>query len=208
MLKSFQLKKFLILFLLGAILAPIGDVAHVITQTINYPVKFRHLFKLIPFWIPIQFGIATILIGIGHLLFLKERIKVLTLFECSCSAVSLLSCWCLSGILLNQPWISISILIFLCVINYYYLSESSCISCKFFINLTNKGSLQYLIRLNNLKFILVTLLISIIGTSVECLLIKNQVFSYQITPHWLPLLYIHASFTVGSFTSYLNQKFN
>src|SRR5271167_524751 len=70
--KSFMLKvnkptykKFLILFILGALLAPIGDIVHVLGSTSEYPATYRHLIG-IPWWIPLQFGVATIFIGLMH----------------------------------------------------------------------------------------------------------------------------------------------
>lgn len=185
MSKFFPIKNALILFSLGAILAPIGDIAHVLTQTTIYPLNFRHLFNIIPFWVPIQFGLVTILIGILHHYLIKKKSKVNSLYKCSLSAISLISCYCVSGFLPFQPWVSIILITVLCSINYYYLTDFS------------RESL-------NLLFLAIS--ISIVATLIELFLTKIGIFQYQIIPYWLPLLYIHASLTVGSFTSFLNQN--
>jgi hypothetical protein len=57
----------IVLFLLGAFLASLGDWFHVHTQTTSYsPERFVWGVKVIPFWIPPLFGIAGSFFGIAY----------------------------------------------------------------------------------------------------------------------------------------------
>jgi hypothetical protein len=192
------LKKFGILFILGALLAPLGDLAHVLTETTYYPVKYHHLIK-IPWWVPIQFGVATILIGIAHHnLF---RLKKFSLLECCLSTLSLLFCYCLSGIFPVQPWFSFVVILLLYFVNFHYLCDSPT---------PTNAKLAYF---NNRCLLVLSLIIGFIGSTVEVTLIDNKIFAYKVhqifeIPIWLPILYMHASITVGSFTHYLENSYN
>lgn len=193
-LKARKLKNFLILFILGAILAPIGDIVHVLSATTEYLVGSHHLIGAIPWWVPLQFGIATIIIGVAHHGFI--RIRKLSLRECSSSAASLMFSYFVSGILPAQPWLSTAVILGLFLLNYLFLKDPI------------KDNI--LGKINNRYLLINSLLIAVVGTLIEVLLIRNGIFNYQHqfldVPIWLPLLYAHASITVGSFTHFLEYN--
>jgi len=60
-------KRVLLLFVLGAILGPVGDSFHVVSGTTDYPPNLFHLyFWRLPFWVPLIFGVAGVAIGTSH----------------------------------------------------------------------------------------------------------------------------------------------
>src|SRR5438067_2054969 len=68
-----RLKRCAVLFCLGALFGPIGDSFHVLTHTLTYPQnRFRLYWLGMPYWTPILFGAATLVIGCAHLI--AERI--------------------------------------------------------------------------------------------------------------------------------------
>jgi len=189
-----------ILFILGAILAPIGDIFHVFSHTTIYPSGSRHLFGLIPIWVPLQFGLATIIIGRLQTSLSYPRLKIFSFWECTLSALSLILCYSISGYLPFQPWFSLIAIFLACLINYYLLSDPP--NHRFELNR----------QLNNIILLQLACFIALAGSSIEVTLIHYGVFSYTpnfqqffSVPYWLPLLYIHASITVGAFSHYLEN---
>ncbi len=57
----------LILFLIGAIMGPLGDWFHVISETTAYPPGvYAFYFGKQPYWVPLLFGTAAVAIGLSH----------------------------------------------------------------------------------------------------------------------------------------------
>jgi hypothetical protein len=180
-----NLKSCVIIFFLGALLAPIGDICHVLTSTTSYPANYRH-FVSIPFWVPLQFGLATLLIGITHHHSLNQRLKTAPIDQIVASSVALLLGYGLSGLLPLQPWLTTFFLLIIFISSYYFLC-------------------------NNRASLIAAIATAIAGCLVEIALIKTKIFKYEDSyqqlhsiPLWLPLLYMQASITVSSFTHYLN----
>jgi len=178
-----SLKSCLIIFILGALLAPIGDVCHVLTATTSYPINYHH-FLSIPFWVPIQFGLATLLIGVTHYHFL--RVKTATIVPIVISSGALLAGYGLSGLLPLQPWLSFLFILSIFIISYRHLCGGQ-------------------------ASLIAALLTALAGCLVEILLIKIKIFKYEDSyqqlhsiPLWLPLLYMQASISISSFIHYLN----
>lgn len=180
-----SLKSCAIIFFLGALLAPIGDICHVLTSTTSYPANYRH-FIFIPFWVPFQFGLATLLIGSSHYHFLKQKVKTVPIAQIVICSVALLLGYGVSGLLPLQPWLTTIFLLVVFVGSYYHLC-------------------------NNQASLIAASLTALIGCSVEIILIRTKIFKYEDSyrqlhsiPLWLPILYMQASITVSSFTHYLN----
>ena len=178
------LKASAILFFSGAILGPVGDLCHLLTDTTSYPQQIYrfYFFNLIPFWVPLLFGSATLMIGLTHALcdawfnVTQERFgtkhKVVGLL----APLFFLTVYGASG-LIPRGVVLLGIIAFL---------------FWFFLDRAPLGAIM-------------ALLTALAGTSVEIGLVSNGIFSYQ--PHvsglfgvapWLPWLYVMASVTVGN----------
>lgn len=207
-----MMKPALLLFLSGAILGPIGDLCHVISQTTAYPKEIYsfYFFGLIPFWVPFLFGSASLLIGISHPLADKLLAKIFkeprlrpgekNHWLAYMGPLFFLGSYCLSGFMSQRgdaaPLIFPDIILaFLAILTWITLDR------------TWQG-------------ILTSVLTAVSGTAVEIFLVKAEVFSYQNyvaggavlgggalwvgdphvwgVPMWLPWLYVIASITIGN----------
>jgi hypothetical protein len=136
--------------------------------------------------VPLQFGLATLLIGISHYHFLNQKIKPAPITHIIASTLALLVGYGLSGLLPLQPWFSFLFLLVIFIASYSHLC-------------------------NNLAGLTAAILTALVGCLVEIILIETKIFKYEGSyqqlhsiPLWLPILYMQASITVSSFTHYLN----
>jgi len=174
--------------LAGAILGPVGDFCHVFTETTGYPQGvFAFYFWKIPFWVPLLFGGAALMIGLSHP-FLDRLFKAPLSRPGSqdwksivCGLVVFIALYSLSGFL---PW------------------EAGGFSD---IILAMGGLGVWGILDRTWQGILFGILTAIVGTFIEIILVKIGAFYYL--PHasnvwgvasWLPWIYIAASVTVGN----------
>ncbi len=179
-----------ILFLYGALFGPFGDLCHVLTHTTSYPkdVYRFYFFGLIPYWVPLLFGSATLLMGITYPLL--DRLFPLIQRPHTKKYLALLApflflgIYCLSGII---PYPNI-LLALLAVFTWAIVER------------TWRG-------------VLLALLTGMLGTGIEIYLVQTNVFSYQHhaahfwgVPTWLPWLYIIASITVGNLGRFLFEN--
>lgn len=174
-----KLRTLFVLFIIGGILGPVGDMAHVKTNTLSYPPEAYgfYFFDLTPYWVPLLFGFAAVAIGLGHLSFIKK--------EASASFASTLlvllifiSSYGVSGIL---PW-------------PHVILGGTTLFCWWRWDRTLSGALF-------------AFMCAVIGMSVEMVLISKNVFSYNprvidfmTIPSWLGWLYALASISLGPFT--------
>lgn len=179
-LKFINIKNFLILFIMGAILGPICDGFHSHTDTLAYPEVWK--FKM-AWWVPLLFGSATVVVGYSHshmdILWNKRRnfswkFTLIGVF-------SFISIYFLSAILNLNELTKSSIIYVLAMLIWYFFDRT-------FYGL------------------ILAILTSIIGSLVEISLIFTQNFYYLPEhshiwgiPYWLPALYIAASVTIGNF---------
>ncbi|MBI2609457.1 MAG: hypothetical protein HYW47_07695 [Deltaproteobacteria bacterium] len=173
-----MLRASLILFLCGAVLGPVGDLCHVISNTTGYPkeVYAFYFFDLIPFWVPLLFGSACLFIGISHALFDLQSRPGTQQYVPYFGVLFFVGVYSLSGYI-SYPDIFIS---FLAVFTWVILDR------------TWKG-------------ILLAIVTAAVGTFIEMCLVNLGAFYYQShaahfygVPRWLPWLYVIASVTVGN----------
>lgn len=176
-----MIRLILILFSVGAVIGPIGDFCHVITQTISYPTGYAfYFFNTIPFWVPLLFGSATVCIGVSHplcdrLLSVRVRPGLRGAWPYVAPVFFLVS-YSVSGLL---PMADIILAI-------------AAISTWYGLDRTGEG-------------LLLAVLTAMGGTLVEIFLVSQEIFSYLFehahfygVPTWLPWLYAIASVTVGN----------
>ena len=190
------LSRFVIPFILGSTLAPIGDYFHVVTNTTGYPMdKYGLYFLGIPFWVPIQFGLAAVAIAVNSVMidkFLKNqsrRIGSNNKAHVVIGLLAFLSIYSLSGYLPDSFGIGSD-----------FIMASIAISCWYFLDRTFVGGVF-------------ALLVGIAGTLVEMTLVKYDVFFYQ-APHdqfngvasWLPWIYVVAAIGVANLTAFLEKN--
>lgn len=193
-MKNFRL--IFTLFLLGALLAPLGDFSHLLSDTTMYPAagEIYYIFGVMPFWVPLMFGLATLAIGLSHLSF--DR-----LFGSPRRAYSqrpvlvwwgvflFVALYCLSGFLPGQrTGLADGMLAIGAFLLWYGLDR------------TWQG-------------VLLGFLTAVVGTAVEMTLVHFEVF-YYLPPkdillgvaRWLPWLYFAASVSVGNLARALRDQ--
>ena len=173
-----------ILFLVGAVLVPAGDVVHVLTKTTFYnPSQLEYtLFGIIPYWVPLLFGFGGVGAGIHTRLVRNKfpRKREVKTSQVLISACVFIGMYFLSG-LLPKTWITDAVLL-LCSVGLF----------AFVGDLTVGGVLQ-------------ALGVMIGGTGFEIFLIHQDVFSYTdlhnelfgVAP-WLPFLYLGVAVSADS----------
>jgi len=184
--------RMLLLFLLGFLLAPLGDVCHILSDTIIYPpgVYNYYIFGILPYWVPFLFGTATVLIGASHLfsdklfdfkLFLKYGSTNPPWWHIGLGMFAFLFLYCISGI--APYWVMMLVLVYL---------------------LATLARGPYDLVLMSAT--------ALVGASAEIHLISQNLFSYHPDhrhifgiPMWLPLLYALASLVVGNLARKLSQ---
>ena len=183
-----MLKKVFILFLWGAFLGPLGDMCHVLSQTTTYPehVYRIYLFRLIPYWVPLLFGSATVLIGVTHVwadgllrfFFHSSKVRTGEKFRVFVYGAPLIfiTVYGLSGYI-PYPELMLPCVAFLM---WYLLDRTWGGACLGFFT-------------------------AILGTGFEIFLVHRGIFSYQEkalglfgVAVWLPWLYVMASISIGN----------
>lgn len=178
----------LLLFMVGAILTPFGDFAHVTSGTLGYPQSFYAFYFFgMPYWTPILFGSAALSIGLTHpyadqfLGPVPKRPGLKSWAWVIAGIASFLVQYCISGFL---PWeaggLSDVVLAFWAIGTWYALDRSQ-------------------------QGILLGLGTAFMGALIEILMVKGEIFFYYPpatnlfgVPSWLPWLYFAASVAVGN----------
>ncbi len=184
--------RYFVLFLIGALVVPVGDVVHVLTQTTSYPPEqmVYSIFGVIPWWVPLLFGSAGVLSGLHTELVRKKfpRNRDAKPLEFIAATVAFLGMYFLSG-LLPKTFITDGVLLF----------------C---------GSLLFLFSGDRtLGGVFQAFGIVLGGTGFEIFLVQNHVFSYA-PPHnelwgvapWLPWLYVGVAVAVDTFLKWWKLK--
>jgi len=186
-------KRLLVLFLLGFFLGPIGDYAHVVSQTTGYPQnKFVYYFLTLPFWVPFLFGTGTLLIGFNFPYFdrilgsSKERVGTKSLALVIVGLVFFLGTYMASGFLPLQTGGMLDVVLAALAILIWLALDA-----------TWQG-------------ILLGVMTAVVAALTEIELIKAGAFFYREraanfygVPTWLPWLYFSASVAVGNLGRYL-----
>lgn len=171
-----NLKNALILFLVGAILGPWADSFHTHAGVLSY---YKVLAFQMAWWVPLLFGLATVLIGFSHI-HLDDRFamqpQARNWVEIFWALGLFLVIYKLSA-LLQSSGIKLFLLGFLSLTTWYFLDR----------------------RVLGLGQALLT---ALVGSLAEILLIKFKLFFYWEPdflgiPLWLPFLYMAASVSVG-----------
>ncbi|MBI2026535.1 MAG: hypothetical protein HYS98_01800 [Deltaproteobacteria bacterium] len=181
----------LILFLLGALVGPLGDLFHLLSHTTVYPQEkyWLYFFDIMPFLVPLLFGSATLMIGISHGCF--YRIFHKTFLPCTKN-----------------------IICFVFGFTYFVLfySLSGYLPMPHFF-LAIAFIVLWIMMERTWLGLLLALLTAAAGTAFEILLVRNGVFFYKEPVNslfgvasWLPWLYAIASISVGNFSQYLKIK--
>ena len=193
-----SIKNHLLLFVLGAVFASLGNYFHVISQTLDYPIAntfFMEWFKQ-PYWSPLLFGVATWLIGISHIQMDRKIGPKLTpkrpksFLVCTLGVLLFTLIYCISGYL---PWEAgglTDIILALCFLAIWFFWDRSW------------------------QGFALAMLTAIFGCITEIIIVKNEAFYYYPSvsnliniPSWLPCLYASASITVGNFSRNLFNKY-
>lgn len=183
----FKRDRFLFLYLIGAGLIPLGDWIHVLTQTTQYPVEqLKFNFGGVPFWVPLLFGSAGVMSGVGCLLVRKifPRTKPASGYKVVAAVMLFLLIYLVSGVMpkidLATAMLGVS-----AALLYLIFSDRS-----FGVAIFTAGTM-------------------IMGTSFEALLVKLEIFSY-LPPHntlfgvapWLPFLYTGVAVAVDEYLAW------
>jgi len=190
-----RFKNAVFLFLLGAVVGPIGDSFHVLSHTTAYPQGvFAFYIWRLPFWVPLIFGVAGMAVGLSHPQ-IDRWLKVPSERPGTRSA----------GL------VTFGILAFLGI---YAMTA--------FVPLRSGGSLDVLIAISALAVwllldrkaegLLLAAMTALVGTGTEILLVHVGAFSYLPPKNslfgvgsWLPWLYVAASVSVGNLGRYLES---
>ncbi len=172
----------LVLFTLGALAGPLGDLCHVLSKTDGYPVSHGsyRIFGLLPIWVPVLFGCAGVGIGISHLKW-GNRTKPAGFREASIGIIAFLLLYAASGFL-----------------------PAHLGSTKDLFMAAAAGAMWGKLD-GSLKGAALGLGIAANGAGIEILLVHFGVFYYlpdssqfHGIPTWLPWLYFAASAAVGN----------
>lgn len=184
--------KLIVLFVLGACLASIGDWFHVHTQTTSYPPE-RYVWYIqgIPFWIPILFGVAATFFGwvytnakawFGGRLSFKEGAK---LSDAGLAGLVYMAVHISSGYLSHWPFPLPDMVLALPVVLIWLLLDRT------------RGGACF------------SLFVGLIGVSAEISLVHLGVFSFSNgadqlfgVATWLPWVYISAGLAISRFLEF------
>lgn len=189
------MKKALVLFATGFFLGPIGDFAHVTTQTTAYPPNHGLYFFALPWWVPLLFGAAALAVGFSHPAldqilgptFLRPGAK--TPARVIGGLAIFLGSYCLSGFLPPAKGLHNDLMLALIALGTWAI-----------LDWTWQG-------------ILLGALTAVAGTLSEIILVHFGIFSYLPPKNnflgvasWLPWLYFTASVAVGNLGRYLSKE--
>lgn len=186
------LLKIIFYSIVGGLLFSLGDMAHVGFKIAAYSQKKFLLFN-IPFWVPIEFSLASFFLIITTPLrniFLKLCQSTFKLSEVFQSGMISLSVYFLSSIISEDYFIFKNILMMAILLIHLYLF-------KFF----------------TLKNWLEIILISLIGCSIEKLLGLLNIFNYVESPStiigipiWLLIIYMNLSISIRVIYGYFLSR--
>lgn len=185
-----------LLFLVGAILGPVGDSFHVVSGTTDYPPNlFQLYFWRLPWWVPLIFGAAGMAIGLSH----PQMDRWLA------APADRPGSRGIDGVILGIA----------AFLGIYAMTA--------FVPLKSGGSLDMLIAVSAIlvwvifdrtwQGILLGIMTAFVGTLTEILLVRAGAFWY-LPPKdalfgvgsWLPWLYFSASVAVGNFGRFLQNS--
>lgn len=168
--------------MLGAVLGPLGDFTHVLSNTLSYPPGYGYYWMGMPFWTPLLFGSATGLIGSVHLVASARKDPPGSLAHAIAALFGFLAVYGLSGFLPKETWLTD-----LCLGTLALL----------YAQLIAPGW----------KNIRAGILIGLAGTCLEVALVQGGAFHYEPgntallgVPSWLPWLYFSASAAIEPWT--------
>jgi hypothetical protein len=189
------MKQVLVLFVTGFFLGPIGDFAHVKTQTTTYPSDYGLYFFGLPFWVPFLFGTAAVAVGVSHPAFDKIlgpnilRPGAKTLGRVIGGLALFLGSYCLSGLLPPAKAMHNDLMLALIALGTWAI-----------LDWTWQG-------------IILGILTAVVGSLTEIILVHLGFFSYLPPKNnlwgvasWLPWLYFTASVSVGNLGRYLSKE--
>lgn len=187
---KFNTLDLLIIFIASAIVASIGDTAHILSLTASYHRYNSILVYVIPFWVPIQFGIAGVALFLFRTFFIPQK-TFPTLKQSTISSLFFIVIYILSGFIPSHlGYIKFAILLALALIQ---------------IKLTAQ---------KNYSLFFYAIPVILTGVLYEWNLGRLDIFVYnnvetQIAgiPIWLPVLYLSAFGSLLYFpTPSLNKK--
>lgn len=185
----------LLLFVLGAVMGPVGDFFHVISGTTGYTTRSL-IWPIpvlgIPAWVSLEMGLAVLCVGVSHVTLDatlsqgKTRPGEKSAGRVGLGLLLVLVFWATSAFL---PWRTgggKDIVLGLGVLATWW-----------FLERTQAG-------------IVLALMTAMAGTAVEILLVRLDIFYYSPqasnlfgVPTWLPFLYMAASIAIGNFSRQL-----
>lgn len=182
-----------IIFLLGGILGPLGDIYHVFSMTTGYPDHYAYYVQGIPWWVFPFFGASGLAIGMSYhfMNFQGDKFQSKGFIHAFTGPVIFLLSYFLSG--------------------YFTVIKSPT-----FLNHIILGAIFAIIWWlygKTWRSLLLSVWFSFLGIIVEVTLVKMGVFWY--TSHdnqlfgvasWLPWLYLILAITIGNFTHFLIKK--
>lgn len=190
--------RFSIIFLLGFLFGPIGDIIHVVTKTTGYPDYYSSYILFIPWWVYPFFGFSGLVISSSFYLLDKKlfqtkntRPSMSKPFLAMNGPIIFLISYIASGVMtqLQIPSLIINFLFFLITLSLWMLLDRT------------------------KRTLLMAFVFSAIGILVETTLIKNGVFWYNPpdkalfgVPTWLPWIYMILVISLGNFTLFVMDK--
>lgn len=180
----------ILLFLTGAVLGPFGDYVHVATATTHYPPLWPTLpFLGIPYWVPLLFGSATLIVGVTH-------VGIEKIFGCGpklrgpktvtgafFGVIYFLAIYCLSGVLSPELGFWKDGILAACAVGFWLYADR-----------TSAGAI-------------LAIATGAAGTAVEISVVAQGNFGYLEGSNqllgvatWLPWLYITVSVAVAAYT--------
>jgi hypothetical protein len=169
----------LVLFLAGAVVGPLGDFCHVLSDTDGYPVYSWIVPVLgLPLWVPPLFGLAAVGIGLSHpwadrFLGPKQPRPGLTnTFLITSALIALLVVWAASGFLPLETGGAKDLFMIAAALGMWFAYDR-----------TWQGAL--------------------LGLLTGVFYYRPQASNLWGVPSWLPVLYFCASIAVGNFGRFI-----
>ncbi|MCB1215287.1 MAG: hypothetical protein KDK66_07405 [Deltaproteobacteria bacterium] len=190
------MKRLIILFALGALLAPVGDYFHLLSQTTQYPEgAYAFLFfDAIPWWVPLMFGSASLLMGLSipaSDVFLGKVTR----------PVDTKPLW---------AWAGVFNFLFFYIVSGYLPGQEGLGAV---VILALAGLVLWWALDHTWQGFLLALVSAFLGTITEVTLVYLKVFSYLPPKNtlfgvakWLPCLYFIAGVTVGNLGRLLRKN--
>lgn len=172
----------------GAVGATFGDWTHVLTHTLSYPPdRFRWYLGAQPFWVPLLFASATIVMGTSTVVIDRFRKR---------------PAW--GAQTWPRAWCGLSVVLLLHVLSGVLPPGAS-------HAVVWGGGIAALVVFDRTRVgVIFAVLVAIGGTAVEATLCLLGAFAYApalremgVVPAWLPAIYIAASAGVGNFARLL-----